>query len=103
MSFLTPKQMTAAVNFLEDAGRRAQELNASLAKSAPGLATKGQLREWPHRIAALNAQIKAGIGMVAAEATFGESQTGVAAIAGKAVGLPGKPQRAISGKAAARR
>jgi len=84
MSYLSENQIATAIDLIEDAGLKAKALNMEIAKVGGGCASKEQLKEWPHRIAALNAQIKAGIGMVAAEATFSAANIRTAELVGMA-------------------
>jgi uncharacterized protein (UPF0264 family) len=75
MSFLSSKQKQTALDLIEDAGLSAKELNKQLSLIASGAMDRKSLLELPQRIAAINAQIKAGIGMVGAHMAFTEAKS----------------------------
>lgn len=72
-SYLTEQQKRTAVELVESAGQYAKQLNEQLSNAkALGTLDRKSLQELPHRVAAINAQAKAGTAMIAAEMAFGQ-------------------------------
>jgi hypothetical protein len=83
MGFLSEKQKQIALDLVETGGQYAKELNEQIRQSALGNMDRKGFQELGSRVAAINAQVKAGMAMIAGNIALSDASELMRKIEGK--------------------